>query len=664
MTMKKLTVAAMLAAGIATCSIGSIATASTVDVPDSLKVASCPCEVEMKKEKPCKKKEKKEKPKCGCEEKKAPKCKSSCEPNFEPMSCASPAQPACSSCSQAEEITREDMKQVYAYPNAVYGSNNYVGNDADSISTFEHNFMSSTPQKIISETSGVRVTSENCDITGAAASLPQLNNLMLDDNGIPVIKSQKKHDNCGINIQTESSLSATRKTYTQFELKHPYDGLPTGAAANLANPFPDVNQNHWAACDIDKLSINGVIVGYPDGMFKPMRNVSRAELATMLVKGFNMNSCGLESKRIFSDVPESNWANPLIAKAVEENLISGYPNGKFKPNNSVTRAEALCAISKGLKCSVNECQANEILSKYSDGNRIPSWARVPIATALQNGALADFPNNTRINPNQKATRAEVANMLQPVRVAAGYDKNPTTATNSCPVDYDKQAYLENDVIVKVPTLKLEFLDQVNAKSAHVGQRFAAKTLEELTINGVVYPCGSRVEGKVVEVIRPSGCQKGALKLAFTDIKNGDCTATLPKQILTAQISKRNTPNPVSRLIAMPFTWAGSLVGTAARASGGLIANLGNAVENVSSGLGTTLGETMQGQFRAAGRSATDMVVETFKAPIDVTRTALSGTMGLFQTTGDEFAYLVDPKGYKISAVNPKEHITIAFGCEE
>ena len=54
--------------------------------------------------------------------------------------------------------------------------------------------------------------------------------------------------------------------------------------------------------------------------------------------------------------------------------------------------------------------------------------------------------------------------------------------------------------------------------------------------------------------------------------------------------------------------------------------------------------------------------ESLKAPVDITRTAISGTMGLFQTSGDEIAYVVDPKGSKISAVNPKEHITIAFGC--
>ena len=90
--------------------------------------------------------------------------------------------------------------------------------------------------------------------------------------------------------------------------------------------------------------------------------------------------------------------------------------------------------------------------------------------------------------------------------------------------------------------------------------------------------------------------------------------------------------------------------------------LGNAVEDVSTGTGIALGEVFQGQLPAAGRSTMDVVKDTVKAPIDLTRTALSGTMGLFQTTGDEVAYLVDAKGYKISAINPKEHVTIAFGC--
>ena len=235
-----------------------------------------------------------------------------------------------------------------------------------------------------------------------------------------------------------------------------------------------------------------------------------------------------------------------------------------------------------------------------------------------------------IEPFKDASRADVASMLQAARLAGGYDKNPQTANECCPVKDDRQAFVENQEIVKIPTLQLEFKDQVSAKSSHVGERFAATTLEDVTIDGQVYPCGSKVIGKVVEVIRPSGCQKGALKLAFTEIENCGCKATLPKQILTAQIDKSNTPNIVSRIVSAPLTWAGSMIGIVGRTTGGMLSNLGNAAEDVTNGVGLALGETFQGQFGAAGRSIGDAVVDTVKAPIDFTRTALSGATGLFQ----------------------------------
>ena len=151
-------------------------------------------------------------------------------------------------------------------------------------------------------------------------------------------------------------------------------------------------------------------------------------------------------------------------------------------------------------------------------------------------------------------------------------------------------------------------------------------------------------------------------MAFTEIENCGCKATLPRQILTAQINKSNTPNIVSRIVTAPLTWGGSILGIVGRTTGGMLTALGNAAEDVASGTGIALGEVFQGQFPAAGRSTMDVVKDTVKAPIDLTRTALSGTMGLFQTTGDEVAYMVDAKGYKISSINPKEHVTIAFGC--
>lgn len=679
MTIKKLTVAAAIAVGIATCSLNQAMAACPCEQPmptvtgpacpceEALPVVTgpaCPCQTPAPKCNKCEK----ALPDCECQ-KPAPcdpceKKKSDCGCNDE-ISCDKPAEPACAVCPGTGKPDRQDMKQVYGYPNAIYGTNNYVGQPANSIFSTDTAYLG-TPGMLSSTVNGVAVSSQG-QVTGAASQLPCLNEAPTRHNGIPIERNEKIMDgnNCPIDFQSSNSLDAVRKSLVPYEIK---GESCTGAASPLSSNscmFPDVPNSHWAACDIDKLAINDVVVGYPDGLFKPNRNISRAEFATILVKGFNLDNCGLTRENLFKDVPANNWANAAIAKAVDENLLAGYPNGKFEPNHPVTRAEALTTIAKGMTCDMDQCKADEILSKYADGNTVPNWAKIPVAKSLMNGALKDSPNPNMIMPNREATRADVSSMMQTVRVALGYDTNPKTANNICPAcPVDKKAFVEQEEIVKIPTLKLAMIDQITAKSSHVGQYFRANTLEDVTINGVTYPCGSTVTGQVVEVVRPSGCDKGALKLSFTEIKNGDCKTKLPKQILSAQINKSKNVNPVARLVEMPFTWAGSLVGVVGRTAGGILTNVGNAAENVSNDAGYMLGHAFQGQFGAAARNLGDGLWETVKAPIDVTRTALSGTMGLFQTTGDEFAYLVDPRGYKISAVNPREHVTIAFGCSE
>ena len=682
MTIKKLTVAAAIAVGIATCSLNQAMAACPCAAPETpapctepLPVVTgpaCPCETT--KPNTCSKC-KKAMPDCDCQ--KPDPCEDPCKDPCDPcekksdcgcpdeISCDEPAEPACAICPQTGKPDRKDMKQVYGYPNAIYGTNNYVGQPANSIFSTDTP-IASTPRVLSSNVNGTTISSQG-QVTGAATEMPCLNEAPTRHNGIPIDRNERLMDgnNCPIDFQSTNSIDAVRKSFVPYEIPNQIMQT-TGAAANLGGcQFPDVPNGFWAACDIDKLAINDVVVGYPDGYFKPNRNISRAEFATILVKGFNLDKCDMPREGLFKDVPMSNWANAAIAKAVDEDLLKGYPDGNFKPNHPVTRVEALTTIAKGMTCDIDQCKADEILSKYADGASIPNWAKIPVAKSLENGALKDSPNPNMIMPNKEATRAEVASMMQTVRVALGYDTNPKTANNICPAcPVNKNAFVEQEEIVKIPTLKVKMIDQLTAKSSHVGQYFRANTLEDVTINGVTYPCGSTVTGQVVEVIRPSGCDKGALKLSFTEIKNGDCKTKLPKQILQAQVNKSKQVNPVARLVEMPFTLAGSLVGVAGRTVGGVVTNLGNAVENVSNDAGYMLGHVFQGQFGAAARNLGDGLWETVKAPVDVTRTALSGTMGLFQTTGDEFAYLVDPRGYKISAVNPREHITIAFGCSE
>lgn len=737
MTIKKLTVAAAIAVGIATCSFSNAMAACPMSGCNScptMATPACTCPICGQNQATCGCKAPccNTQPTCGC----AQPC--DCQPACA-TPCCKPSTPACAICPSTS-CTDLDMKQVYGYPNAIYGTNNYTGEQSNAIYSTESAWCvdgcdalglsravgsmaglgqltgaasncgcgcgcGSGASPMCNGCQGGAVVNRNttgchstCGYTGMyTASRCGCNNnscctpmpvitgaacgcaneaIPLTGCAAPIINDCGcgcgcNNNCCTTTLQTCNSIDALKKSFVPFEAKIAGTECGcgcSGAAAPLINAFPDVPENYWAACPIDKLAMNNVVVGYPDRTFKPGRYVSRAEFATMMVKGHNLDACGLQCKSIFKDVPRSNWANALIAKAVEEGIMCGYPDNKFKPKQSVSRVEALTAMAHGINCDIDACKAKEILSQYCDGCQVPDWAQIPVAKALDSGVLKTSLNPNTINPCKDASRAEIADMLQNSRIAMGYDKNPATACD-CPKPADpccpKKAYMENDEMVKIPTLKLCFRDEINAKSSNVGDIFAANTSEEVTINGKCYPKGSKVNGKIVEVIRPSGCERGALKLAFTSIEDcSGCKCELPKQILTAQINCARTQNIFSRLIATPFTLLGGLVGTTGRTIGGIIASGGNAFEAVSADVGIAASDVLQGPcvWPAAGRSLVNGTKALVMAPIDATRTALSGTVGLFQTTGDEIAYLVDPNGSKISAINPKEKVTIAFGC--
>ncbi len=558
------------------------------------------------------------------------------------------AKPTCDKCSTGigssciNQRTHSNM-QIYAYPGAIYSPANIAvtGESAN------NSVLSDQTIAEIPVVPGVRL-SDDC-ITGAAAPI-------IDQSLLP-----PKEDCCpGANVQSPHSMQAI---YKEMEECKTDCGCTTGGASNLGynggQNYPDVPNRYWASDDINRLTDQCVVVGYPDEFFKPNKNVSRAEMASMVVKGFNLEDTQMTDKGNFSDVPYSHWAHDLINKGVSSDMLAGKSYDKYFPNNSITRAEALTIMSKGLKCPMDNCKAEEILGKYRDGGQVPSWARECVAKAIDVGALKDSKTSDLIRPNENATRAEIASMLQNTRIAGGYDTKSNEMTATGPA---KTTFVEKETPVCIPTLQLVMKDQVNAKNANVGEQFAAETTHEITINGVTYPCGSRVNGKITEVIRPSKCNPGAIKLSFTEIVGCDgCKQILPKQVLTAKVEKCKDVNPVVRLIQMPFTFVGSTLGLAGRTVGGAAIGLSNAVEGLFDQAGTGTGEILSGQFKAGGRSYIDGIKTTLKAPVDIVRTAAVGTAGLFNNTVDEIAYVVDGSGNRITRVNPKDKMTIAFG---
>jgi len=127
--------------------------------------------------------------------------------------------------------------------------------------------------------------------------------------------------------------------------------------------FNDVDDNKWYAQAVKYLAEMGILQGYPDGAFKPEQGITRAEFITVVSRFNNL----VPDESSFSDVPESHWAHGYIAIAYNREWIIGYPDGSFKPNNKITRAEAITIISRMLGRKVNLDDIPIILyTLYSD----------------------------------------------------------------------------------------------------------------------------------------------------------------------------------------------------------------------------------------------------------------------------------------------------------
>ncbi|MFH0703045.1 MAG: S-layer homology domain-containing protein [bacterium] len=573
--------------------------------------------------------------------------------------------PVTATCPNITGGSNYPEKQVYAYP-SIAGKNLVIpsGDQIIQIGGEPQNMMTETSQtEAFLNPQGIMTTSAPVMYpTGAAAPIVFSENMPtacpVDAGtsvlrpGAQVLRGPQFQTGAAapITIQTSSGLQIQRTVLVPVE-------TPTGAAAPIEAHFPDVSSSFWAGNDINKLASAGVIAGYPDRTFKPNLPVLRSELASMLVSGLELENTPIVKHQVFSDVPKNYWANNAIDKAYNAGLIAGYPNDTYHPKNPVSMSEALTVMAKAIPGTLTATQTKEILNSYSDASQVPCWAVIPVAESLNAGLLQGFPNPDQINPNKDATRADIASMLSQLRQHLALEPSVPTTTGAA------AALKPQMVTATIPTLNLKFNNYITARASQVGDKFTAKTLEPVTINGMLFPQGSIVNGKIVEVIRPNSNNKGALKVAFTDIQNEEQTAALPREVLSATVQKEKQPNILARTLGLPFTWVGRLAGTTGRTIGGMTVIAGNSIEEILNGFGIASSELASGKFRSAGMDAVGSVAAAGKGTFDVIRTGTSGAAGLFSTTTEEIAYLVDPAGTQISSINPNEEVSIAFGCQ-
>lgn len=190
--------------------------------------------------------------------------------------------------------------------------------------------------------------------------------------------------------------------------------------------FPDVSTDYWAAAQIKELSENGVIVGYPDGTFKPDANVTRAEFASMAIRALGQEHTTVAQPVNFTDITPDYWAYDMIQRALYFELISCPPSGQpFRPDDPVSHAEAVSVAVNALTTETISVQkAKEVLKNYTDLASSPDWYIIPAGKAEILNMNVQVPNTPlALNADIPATRAEITALLKNMMEQAKLNPN-------------------------------------------------------------------------------------------------------------------------------------------------------------------------------------------------------------------------------------------------
>ncbi|BAY12119.1 S-layer homology domain-containing protein [Calothrix sp. NIES-2098] len=285
----------------------------------------------------------------------------------------------------------------------------------------------------------------------------------------------------------------------------------TAAPSFAQTTFSDVSSNYWAAQFIQQLSVRGVIAGFPDGSFRPEEPVTRAQFAAMVNKAFQ--KAPQRQAINFTDVPSNYWASSAIQQAYTIGFLSGYPGNRFEPNQAIPRQQVLVSLANGLEYSPRATVENT-LQYFNDAYNIADYARSPIAAATEKQIVVNYPNVKFLNPTATATRAQVAAFIYQALVSS----NQASAINS-PYIVAVQSTTPTPVAITIPQgttipVKYDKAEKILVTKNETAPLTLTVSQNVVTQEGtVVVPAGSQVIGQ----LKPAqgGSQFVAEKLVLT-----------------------------------------------------------------------------------------------------------------------------------------------------
>jgi hypothetical protein len=176
--------------------------------------------------------------------------------------------------------------------------------------------------------------------------------------------------------------------------------------------FADVPEGYWAKAPIENTGTVGLVEGYPDGTFRPDRDLTRAELATLMVRAKGIKLPDRTAKKVFKDVNPDFWGAKYIEIAKQEGLIKGYPDGTFRPNNKINKAEGIAILVRFENMKV----AYEVYEKPYWDVSTSYWGAKYIQAAKEQGMLKYVQRNY-LYPKNNLARSEAVEMFSHTTLA-------------------------------------------------------------------------------------------------------------------------------------------------------------------------------------------------------------------------------------------------------
>ena len=210
--------------------------------------------------------------------------------------------------------------------------------------------------------------------------------------------------------------------------------VPT-ALAEKADDFTDVSRSDWYYQFVDYVTSKGYFNGVADKTFAPADNMTRAMFVTVLFRFHGAK--GDSSQSAFVDVAPGEWYTAAINWAAANRIVDGVGNGKFAPNDPITRAQ-MCAMieryldlyRKAWKVTLPESGS---LSVMVDESAIPAWALAAVKQCQRHGLVNGFEDGT-FRPNDLSTRAQVAAVIYRLSYLVQSAKPDNTPSVTPPVN--------------------------------------------------------------------------------------------------------------------------------------------------------------------------------------------------------------------------------------